>query len=1837
MGFESVSLCVSVHGEPTQRSNFWERSHGALGRFRHARGGRGADWRRGGNHGNRGAIGRYGAAENHGNKNNSPSRKQKPMGRNQPRKPVYNCAKPETSAEESFEDLLSRYKEIQLELECIRKEETMALEPKDNPVKETQPEDNAGTVCNNNNISIEEQSEGGANEQSESTKEETVDTEKRVFQSFNIKPLRQKVPANLDELQKKWTEQAETTDTDKEGEYWGFPKVEEEELSELQLRLLALQSASKKWHQKELQVMKKSKERITRPTQDKSAPSSSNPSPTAAPNRQRQAVRRQQLRNWKMKQQREQEETRRQEEEERRKREEEIRRIRDLSNQDEQYNRFMKLVGGKTITPNKSRDREHRKSTGKSGLDTSGNLYQYYNYDEVAMDTDSETSSPGTYSLNTSINEYLTYILLIILVYFFLDFGQSFAPSTLPPPPPLPPPDELEPPPKPPFADEEEEEEMLLRETCLMSMANKRVAVVGEKPSSGPSSPQPSAQAQLRGNLSTVNLNTAPTSRNNKFNRAHHLPRAPLVLPRHKAVVVSLNDSDDSDSDVDGSSGQSVFGGLEFMIREARRTVEAAKPKGASEKENNPMRTPEALPEAKKAEYRLLKEEIASREKQKMLASWSSTSSVHSDSVMESLTKPSTEQQLTEAEQRLCKHRELLKKDEAVLKHLLQQELKKRESLRAAEAKVSKLREQLQASEKIANANRTLLRKLQEQVCTGVEHRVSLKKTVELKLEQELSHAQNAAARGFKRKHESNQAMPSKIQRLDGKERHFAELIAQKQRLQQLESEYALKIQKLKEAQALRNKTSSIEAPSESPIHASTPREPQNQPQQEAAVPHSTFPVSQPSLHDLTQDKLTLDTEDEAEESEHAPASVTGGQRRHSFRQSTSFTKPHLEQLTSTPAKDFTAANTTSASTVKLAKSASDSGEKAEVFAGLDVDSLKKRYQQQPQLGELLQTELEKTGQDLQTSPVTKVAAFELDVNSGQSGVSDLRPVPYGPYHSPLLVFKSYRFSPYYRTKEKLSLSSVTYSNTIDPKKHFCRFDLTGTCNDDGCRWQHMRNVTLSGSQLFQDVLSYDLSLIGCTDKSSDKDISAATEKYIKKLFGPNNRMGIDQKAVLLVSKVNESKRHTPPFTTFKDLRRWRPKPLLPSAVYSEESSDSEEPEEGATQGTHGTTTYGNTDLSLSDVCVTSEDRRYFFSETDDISNLEASVLESPCDTQLWIKLAFKYLYQTDTPPAECLEGALNTLSRALENNCDNPEVWSQYLSLFSKRGSRVEVQEMCEMAVEHAPDHCVWWTYLSLEQSFEGKDSVSERLLQFLVSEAPSCELSEKLSFQILEALLYRVQLSSFSGRTENALSILQVSLKSDFVVEFLTPGDRALLWLCFIHLSEFQRLPSSLYDASDSGPSRLVCRESFLLAWRTAQDICTPLDRLISMFQDGISQCSDDALSPSERTVACLPLHTNLLHLHKVLQRFDEGILLCEALLQCCPESCVLRDMLAELHIAKGDTSSAVSMWLHALVECPDNAEVFYHSCKFLMAQEKSSALAPLFRGFILSLCEDEDSQKKPVDVLRHILGFPCDELLKGSIIKKDLQEQLGTQMPYLHLLHCRWQWLHSSLEDTVEAFERALGAPLQCDELHRLWMDYLLFVSSQQQQTRGSPKLFSDLVLRCLSTVPSRLEVPFNPAEFWSCYKFHNQVVSLYLSCLPPSQHALVLERLRYSMPNNTELGLRLLHQEWQEGNLQHLKFQSRMLSSHAPKCLANWKIAIAAEKELNENSEVRRLYHQALCHLPLCAALWKDRLLFEAAEGGRTDRLRSLVDRCQELGVSLTEQLDLVIHQKRKGKQ
>ncbi|XP_073183875.1 zinc finger C3H1 domain-containing protein isoform X4 [Lepidochelys kempii] len=1685
------------HSDSGPRLSFWERSHNALDRFRfrgrpYRGGGRWGRSRGGGDRGSNppgrppGGGGGPGFSCGQNWRESSP-RKSKTFGRSPSRKQNYP-SKNENCMEESFEDLLLKYKQIQLELEYINKDEKLAL----NSREETVHQDDAKTANAEDQIAVE-----NVSITKETIKEVSPEEKNQViaFQAFELKPLRQKLSTSAERNRLKKTkdgtkqlsQKSELSESsqgveDKEQRlvrklstsdatseklcsplFFSIPSSkklldEEEEMSELQLRLLALQSASKKWQQKEQQVMKESKEKLTKTkivqqkVKTSTKPHSTKKTGTAA----KQALRKQQTKAWKkMQQQKEQErrqkeeeQRKQEEEEERRKREEEIRKIRDLSNQEEQYNRFMKLVGGKRRSRSKSSDTDLRWSLDKQSTDSGGGIYQYDNYDEVAMDTDSETNSPVSSPVQPPFFDCLMGyfppptppVSLPLPPQTMQPLSQLYVEDvscvSLEPPPPLPPlpPEEPEQPPKPPFADEEEEEEMLLREELLKSLANKR-AFKSEETSSNSGPPSPpvpnNSQPVPRSNLSAVSINTVsqPRVQNTKFVRVPRPPRAVITLPKHKSVVVTLNDSDDSESDGEPSnSTNSVFGGLESMIKEARRTAEASKPKAPpkSEKENDPMRTPEALPEDKKIEYRLLKEEIASREKQRLIKSdplKNGSSPANSDGEVDGVGRIAiVTKQVTEAEAKLKKHKLLLMKDESVLKHLLQQEAKKRESVRIAENKIAKLAEQLQATEKILDVNRVFLKKLQEQI-HKVQQRVTVKKALALKYGEELARAKAVASK-----------------------------------------------------------------------------------------------------------------------------------------------------------------------------------------------EIGKRKLEQDHLGEIL---------------------VDMDIVTAQSKQTEVRPFPFGPYHSPLLVFKSYRFSPYFRTKEKLYLSSVSYSNMIEPKQCFCRFDLTGTCNDDDCQWQHMKDCTVNRKQLFQDILSYNLALIGCSEKSTDEEISIATEKYVEKLFGVNrDRMSVDQMAVLLVSNINESKGHTPPFTTWKDKRKWRPKywrkPVLDSS--SSSSSSEEEQSLGTIKYAHPVEHKAN--VRALDAVVTPDDVRYFTNETDDISNLEASVLENPCDVQLWIKLAYKYLSQNEGSSSECLDSALNVLARALENNKENPEIWCHYLKLFSKRGTKEEVQEMCETAVEYAPTYQIWWTFLNLENSFDGKDYVCGRMLQFLMESTEGEENSDLLSFQLLETLLYRVHLSMFTGRHQNALALLQNALKSaneKIIAERLTISDRCLAWLAYIHLIEFSVLPVKFYDPANANPSRIMNKEPFLIPWQTVQDVKTNPDMLLAVFEDAVQTCTDENLGADERIAICLPLYRNMIALQQLLERWEAAIELCISLLELCPVNCQLLEALVTLYLRMEQHDKAYAVWLTAFEKNPQNAQVFYHMCKFLISQKRADSIPPLFQEFVAAFFENVCQEHSPMDLLRYLLNFPMPIEFTSPLYKGHLTDDiLNQQVPFLWQIYCLCQSLHASVGEALDAYEAALGAVMQQETVQNIWMDYLVFLNSKVVGSNNKVqefKLFTDLVNRCLVTVPTRYPIPFSTADYWTNYEFHNRVIFFYLSCVPKSQHSKTLERFCSSMPTNPGLALRLLQQLWEENNIQILKLQAKMFTYNIPTCLATWKIAIAAECFLKGQREVHHLYQRAFQKLPLCATLWKDQLLFEASGGGKTDNLRKLVSKCQEVGVSLDELLNL----------
>ncbi|KAJ1165395.1 hypothetical protein NDU88_005823 [Pleurodeles waltl] len=1921
--------------EGNPRPSFWERSSTVLDRLRYRGGGRGRvtrgtlrkpywederggrDWIWGG-----GAVEKpsrnFGSNNTGSNWRDATSRKSilplKNFGRSPTRKAGYSSStKTEGSGDESFEDLLIKYKQIKLELEYIKKDEKLALctreenvqydssktaEPRDPPVTENNSiakdidrdvkiikhiqkgikhvnkdvkvvkivskQADLSKPINQDIIDLTKDESAGNKETSPMQKE------LKAFQAFEIKPLRQKLAFPVD--QNKLETDLNVLDYPKELELVEDGKEllvvkdeseepspdqeengascesnasdlasesilieDEEEISELHLRLLALQSASKKWHQKEMEVMKESKEKLMKPKNiqhkikaGSKTYSGKKVSPSYAA---KQALRKQKTKAWlKLQQEKEQErrqkeeeeQRKRSEEEERRKREEEIRKIRDLSNQEEQYNRFMKLVGGRKRSKDKSSDCDLKRSE-KQTSDGAGGIYQYDNYEEVAMDTDSETNSPGASPVRQSSVEYfppppqtsLPPILGVQAITTVYADGLVCAPHQLPPPPPPLPPEEPEQPPKPPFADEEEEEEMLLREELLKSLMTKRTYKPEETSSNSgpPSPPAQDGKVLQRINLSAVSINTVslPRKPNLKILRGPRPKRQVISLPKHKSVVVTLNNDSDSESDVEQSnSNTSVFGGLEFMIKEARRTAEASKPK-VSEKENDPMRTPEALPEDKKIEYRLLKEEIASREKQRLIKGEhlrTNSSPANSDVEIDSTgRKTMIATHVTEAEAKHRKHKILLMKDESVLKHLLQQEAKKKESVRLAETKMSKLCEQMQATEKILSANRIFLKKLQEQI-HKVQQRVLVKKSLALKYGEELARAKAVASQEIgKRKQEQDNVRPNKIFKVDhspasSPKKNAAELIAlEKKRLQKLEYEYALKIQKLKETQALKTK----ELPLESPV-----------------LEEPAFTLPQPSLHDLTQDKITIDTEENDMDDEVLSTSTR--ERRRSFRESTSFTKPNLKHTETVLNKEA------------ICKPAKKASETPELFHGLNISELKKLHAKAESLKELLAKSLSLTVPLSDKHLCGKEISLNMDIVTAHTKHNEIKPFPFGPYHSPLLFFKSYRFSPYFRTKERLYLSSVSYSNMIEPKKCFCRFDLTGTCNDDDCQWQHMRDCTLSRKELFQDILSYNLTLIGCSEGSTDEEIGTAAEKYVDRLFGVNrDRMSMDQMAVLLVSKINESKHHTPPHTTWKDKRKWRPR-YWRKPVSDCSSSSSDEDESAQKPVKHAFPKELKRNVPALDAVVTPDDVRYFTNETDDITNLEASVLEKPYDVQLWLKLAYRYLNQTDGTASERLDSTLNVLARALEHNRENTEIWCHYLKLFSKRGAKEEVQEMCETAVEYSPSYKLWWTFLDLENSFDGKDYVCSRMLQFLMKAAESSKKSEHLSFQLLETLLLRVQLSLFTGRHQNAAALLQNALKSadePILAEHLTASDRCLAWLAYIHLIEFNALPSSLYDPASSNPSRIVSRQPFLIPWQVPEDVKTSPDMLLAVFEDAISSCTDEILTADKRIIACLPLYLNMISLQKLLNRYEAAVELCERLLESCPTNCELLEALVFLHVHMDKKEKAWNVWSTAFKKNPQNAQLFYSMCKFLVLQKREEKIPLLMQDFVASFFETIDAERGLKVLLCDLLNFPMDLDFKSPPFKEGLTEEfLNQQNPYLWLIYCLWQSIHGNSGDAVDAFETALGAVMQQDILHNLWMDYLVFTNRKCLEANNRLqqfKWFTDLVNRCLVTAPTRQPIPFSTADYWTNYEFHNRVISFYLSCIPGSQHSKTLERLCSMMPSNPGLALRMLQEECLENGDHIWNLQAKMFTYNIPSCMAIWKIAIAVECLLKGQKEVHRLYQKALQKLPLCAALWKDQLLFEASEGGKTDNLRKIVSKCQEVGVSLDELLNLNI--------
>jgi len=131
-------------------------------------------------------------------------------------------------------------------------------------------------------------------------------------------------------------------------------------------------------------------------------------------------------------------------------------------------------------------------------------------------------------------------------------------------------------------------------------------------------------------------------------------------------------------------------------------------------------------------------------------------------------------------------------------------------------------------------------------------------------------------------------------------------------------------------------------------------------------------------------------------------------------------------------------------------------------------------------------------------------------------------------FTSPLLKFRSYRFSPYFR--ESCSIASATYTHKVDCNTPICGYrfvfisylykillSFSGRCNDDRCVGQHRRDITMQGHEIFLDLLAYNRDIIKMDSFSDYNDQLKVTQAYLNRILPSELVLNISQKCVLLV------------------------------------------------------------------------------------------------------------------------------------------------------------------------------------------------------------------------------------------------------------------------------------------------------------------------------------------------------------------------------------------------------------------------------------------------------------------------------------------------------------------------------------------------------------------------------------------------------------------------------------------------------------------------------------------------------------------------------------------------
>ena len=400
--------------------------------------------------------------------------------------------------------------------------------------------------------------------------------------------------------------------------------------------------------------------------------------------------------------------------------------------------------------------------------------------------------------------------------------------------------------------------------------------------------------------------------------------------------------------------------------------------------------------------------------------------------------------------------------------------------------------------------------------------------------------------------------------------------------------------------------------------------------------------------------------------------------------------------------------------------------------------------------------------------------------------------------------------------------------------------DLNGTCNDENCSWQHCKSCTLEPSEILADLLLYKPKIAGFSEEifwDEDKEnLKQKLQLYANKLVNKYPNCSIEEICQKIVELIREQVQNESicSMTSFvpKAFQKSLSNVPLDNLQHRFRFKDPLFTLNGAK--IHQLRITADPEINII--------KRFFAPEGVPLNaQLEKSLASDPSNIQLWIKLAYYYITKEYGKKKDAIDKALNVLSRALEFNPNQPELYEHYLFIYSNRVCRKDQIDKYSLInigkkiVKYCSHFKVWKSYLSLCLSFPDKENVSLDFLNYLLDKQQS-EIQDvhQYSHELIEVFLYRIQLYLQVGNVNKAILLYKNVLnqleddiienenclpseisKQKLLPEKLISNDYVFLWLLYLHLIFFNCLPSHCFGSFRQSYSQLISKNTFLFPW--------------------------------------------------------------------------------------------------------------------------------------------------------------------------------------------------------------------------------------------------------------------------------------------------------------------------------------------------------------------------------------------------------------------------------------